>query len=63
MRQKRLDAIEFFASQTRLPPPMGFVAAAVLTQLRKVHKDPSLNGAEKDHEFRRVIQAGHAAGK
>ena len=61
-KQRRIDAMKFFTTQTRLPPPMGFVAAAVLRQLKKIHRDPTLNGLEKNEHFKRAIQTAHRAG-
>lgn len=57
-RQKRLDALAFFAKQSRLVGMPGQLAFAIHQALKKIYHDPTLSGPDKEREFRRVIQTG-----
>ena len=62
-KQRRMDAMKFFASQQRLPGIPGRVATQVLMTLQAIHRDPTLNGPQKEIQFKRVIQVAQRAGK
>lgn len=56
-RQKRKDVIAFYRNLTKTPGAPGVVATAIWQTLVKIHKDSTLNGYEKEREFRRIIQS------
>ena len=62
-KQRRMDAMKFFSSQQRLPGLPGRIATQILMTLQAIHRDSSLNGPQKDEQFKRVIQVGQNAGR
>ncbi len=55
-RQKRKDAIAFYGRLRRTPGIAGVIAAGMWQTLQRIHRDPQLNGPQKEAEFRRLLQ-------
>ncbi len=55
-RQKRKDAITFYGKLRRTPGIAGVIAAGMWQTLKRIHRDPTLNGPQKEAEFRRLLQ-------
>lgn len=62
-RQKRKDVIAFYAKLRKTPGMAGVVATGIWQTLTRVHRDSTLNGPEKELEFRRLLKLLATSGK
>jgi hypothetical protein len=52
----RKSALSFYANMSREPGIVGAIAAEIYKTLNAIHRDPALNSAEKENEFRNIIR-------
>ena len=58
-RDRRKEALKFYADRRSLPSPAGPVAHKIHLDLLAIHRSPLFNGAEKEQMFKAYLNLAH----